>query len=211
VQAKLLRVLETGEVQRVGSLESRCVDVRVIAATNRDLELEVEAGRFRRDLFYRLNVAEVALPPLRERREDIPYLVAAFVREFATRLQKPLAGPTAAAERLLVSAPLPGNVRELRNLVERACMLADGEFLTEQDVAPRGRGGSEAPGRAAVPPPGIRAAPPARDTNRDEILRILQTAGGNKQAAARMLGLSRRAFYRRLERFGLGEAIARRV
>ncbi len=113
VQAKLLRVLETGEMQRVGSLETRRVCAHVFASTNRDLRAEVGANRFRRDLLYRLNVVELRLPPLRRRPEDVPYLTAVFVRECASRLRKPLVGLTAAAERLLVSAPWEGNVREL--------------------------------------------------------------------------------------------------
>ena len=135
VQAKLLRVLELGEVQRVGSLEPRRVNVHVIAATNRDLRAEVAAGRFRSDLYYRLNVVEIRLPPLRDRREDIPYLTAAFVRDTSERLQKPLLGLTPGAERLLALAPWDGNVRELRNVIERACILADGEFITERELA----------------------------------------------------------------------------
>src|SRR3954462_5554204 len=135
VQAKLLRVLELGEVHRVGSLEPRRVNVHVIAATNRDLRAEVAAGRFRSDLYYRLNIVEVKLPPLRERREDIPYLTAAFVRETAERLQKPLVGLTPGAERLLTAAPWGGNVGALRNVIERASMLTDGDFITERELA----------------------------------------------------------------------------
>ena len=135
VQAKLLRALENGEVQRVGSLQPRKVDVAVVAATNRDLRAEVAAGRFRGDLFYRLNVVEVALPPLRERREDIPYLTAALMRECAQRMRKPLQGLTPGAERLLLSARWDGNVRELKNVVARACMLADGAVISERELA----------------------------------------------------------------------------
>ena len=135
VQAKLLRVLELGEVHRVGSLDPRKVDVHVIAATNRDLRAEVAAGRFRSDLYYRLNVVEVRLPPLRDRREDIPYLTAAFVRDTAERLQKALVGLTPGAERILGAAAWDGNVRELRNAIERACILADGDFITERELA----------------------------------------------------------------------------
>src|ERR687896_52328 len=134
VQAKLLRVLEEGEVQRVGSLEPRKVDVRVIAATNRDLRAEVGAGRFRNDLYYRLNIVEIKLPPLRERREDVPYLTAAFVRNFSQRFSKPLVGLTPGAERLLADAAWDGNVRQLRNVIERACILAEGDFVTEPDL-----------------------------------------------------------------------------
>src|SRR5262249_29186621 len=124
-QAKLLRVIESGEVQRVGSVESRRIDVRVVAATNRDLRAESAAGKFRGDLFYRLSVVELQVTPLRERREDIPYLTAAFVRQFASQFGKPILGPTPGAERLLITAPWPGNVRELRNVIERICILTE--------------------------------------------------------------------------------------
>jgi DNA-binding NtrC family response regulator len=126
IQAKLLRAVEYGEVQRVGSLAAKHVDVTVIAATNRDLRADAANGRFRSDLYYRLSVMEIHLVPLRERREDIPYLSAAFLREVTDRLKRPLIGMTAAAERTLLQAPWPGNVRELRNVIERACLLSDG-------------------------------------------------------------------------------------
>src|SRR5687768_15061035 len=135
VQAKLLRVLELGEVHRVGSLDPKRVNVHVVAATNRDLRVEVAAGRFRSDLYYRLNIVEIRLPPLRDRREDISYLTAAFVRDTSERLQKPLVGLTPGAERLLGVARWDGNVRELRNVLERACILADGDFITEKELA----------------------------------------------------------------------------
>src|SRR5215216_1228430 len=135
VQAKLLRVLENGEVQRVGSVEQRKVDVRLIAATNRDLRVEVASGRFRNDLYYRLNIVEIRLPKLIERREDIPYLTAAFVRAFSQRFNKPLVGLTPGAERLLADANWDGNVRQLRNVIERACILAEGDFVSEGDLA----------------------------------------------------------------------------
>ncbi len=210
VQAKLLRVLETGEINRVGSLDARRVNVHVVAATNRDLRAEVAAGRFRSDLFYRLNVVEVKLPPLRERREDVPYLTAAFVRETSERLQKPVAGLTPAAERLLAAGYWEGNIRELRNVIERACILVDGDFISERELV------------VSMPPASARAAGadgPAHDVaekdllatvERDHIQRALVRAGGNKKAAAKMLGLSRRALYRRLERLDLSETITRR-
>jgi len=214
LQAKLLRVLELGEVHRVGSLDPRRVSVHVIAATNRDLRAEVTAGRFRSDLYYRLNIVEVRLPPLRDRREDIPYLTASFVRETSERLQKPLIGLTPAAERLLTSAAWDGNVRELRNVIERACILADGEFIAERELAV-----SMPPPHLAVTPlaaasPTAAAASPDADllvnVERDHIQRALVRAGGNKKAAAKMLGLSRRALYRRLERLDLSATISRR-
>jgi DNA-binding NtrC family response regulator len=223
MQAKLLRVLETGEVQRVGALETRHVDAHVCASTNRDLRAEVGAGRFRSDLFYRLNVVELRLPPLRRRPEDIPYLTAAFVRECAARLGKPLLGLTAPAERLLVSAAWEGNVRELRNVVERACILAEGDLISEKDLAVSLPAAME-PAPAMAPPSFSEALvhvqgerEPAEDDQeslatieRDHIMRTLRRAGGNKKAAAKMLGLSRRALYRRLERHRLDQTITRR-
>jgi DNA-binding NtrC family response regulator len=216
VQAKLLRVLELGEVHRVGSLEPKRVNVHVIAATNRDLRAEVAAGRFRSDLYYRLNIVEVKLPALRNRREDIPYLTAAFVRQTSERLQKPVAGLTPGAERVLAAASWEGNVRELRNVIERACILVDGEFITERELGVSMPGPAEPSGASM---PAIRMeAEHAPDTNRDllvtverdHIQRALLRAGGNKKAAAKMLGLSRRALYRRLERLDLSETITRR-
>jgi transcriptional regulator with GAF, ATPase, and Fis domain len=215
MQAKLLRVVEYGEVQRVGATEVRRVNVRIVAATNRELRDEVAAGRFRQDLYYRLNVVEIALPPLRERREDIPCLAAAFLKEFAARFGKPLVGISAGAERTLQRTPWPGNVRELRNTIERACMLAEGRILTDRDLL-SALGGtrrlsstgaaaavvpSPAPGQAFAPRRVRRVARPAID--RERLQRALQRAGGNRSVAARELGISRRALYRRLDELGL--------
>jgi DNA-binding NtrC family response regulator len=202
LQVKLLRVLENGEVQRVGAIEPRRVDTCVFAATNRDLQQDVATGRFRADLLFRLNAVEVTLPPLRNRREDIPYLTSAFVADCARRLKKPVLGVTAAAERILATREWTGNVRELRNTIERACMLADGSVLTERDVA-RDTGGR----MAAGVPAGGRGAGTLDDEERERLVDVLRTVAGNKQAAARILGLSRRALYRRLERHGLHTAV----
>ena len=182
----------------------------MLAATNRDLRAEVAAGRFRSDLYYRLNIVEVRLPPLRDRREDIPYLTAAFVRDTSERLQKTLAGLTPGAERVLSSAAWDGNVRELRNVIERACILADADFITERELAI-----SMPPAPYAVPRPVAAGASGAAEellvnVEREHIQRALVRANGNKKAAARMLGLSRRALYRRLERLDLSDTIMRR-
>ncbi len=206
LQAKLLRAVEYGEVQRVGSLESRRADVRVIAATNRDLRAEVAAGRFRADLFYRLSIIEVHLPSLRERREDIPYLTARFVRECAERLQRRITGVTPAAERLLQQAPWPGNIRELRNVIERACILSDAKILSERELL---KAMSAPQSASALPVP-----PAAPETSRDDsmlfatgqrqqIERALQQVGGNKVAAAKLLGMSRRSLYRWFDRLDM--------
>jgi DNA-binding NtrC family response regulator len=211
VQAKLLRVLELGEVHRVGSLDPRKLNVHVIAATNRDLRAEVANGRFRSDLYYRLNIVEIGLPPLRDRREDIPYLIAAFVRDTSERLQKPLVGMTPGAERLLAMASWDGNVRELRNVIERACILADGDLITERELSVTMPAAPAASAAGATVPADLAASPDLLATvEREHIQRALLRANGNKKAAARMLGLSRRALYRRLERLDLADTILRR-
>ncbi len=212
LQAKLLRVLETGEVQRVGSLQPVKTDVRVVCATNRDLSIEAAEGKFRSDLLYRLNVVQITLPPLRERREDIPYLTAAFVREFSDRFSKPLSGVALEAERLLNEAPWPGNIRQLRNALERACMLADGPVVTERDIHASIAPGVSSPGSRPPAAPTIQVAPLPEESNhelsfleRRHIMKVIAETGGNKARAARQLGLSRRALYRRLERHGIGQ------
>jgi len=216
VQAKLLRALEYGEVQRVGSLQPKRIDVTVVAATNRDLRAEVAAGRFRGDLFYRLNVVEVLLPPLRDRREDIPYLTAEFMRECAARMKKPVHGLTSAAERLLLGARWDGNVRELKNVIERACMLADGTLLSERELA--GAFGPEVaqvsrPANSGLKPFATREnadiAAPLEEIERGHILDVLRQVNGNRMAAAKVLGISRRALYRRLERHHLTDEAPR--
>jgi two-component system response regulator HydG len=204
VQAKLLRVVEYGEVQRVGASEGKRVDVRAIAATNRQLVEEVAAGRFREDLYYRLNVVEIALPSLRERRDDIPYLTAAFIKEFAKRFEKPLAGLSPGAERLLHNAPWPGNIRELRNVLERACMLSEGRMLSEREVLVALGGGQRAVPSSTAKLAGPESEPAQEpELDRRQIEQALQKVGGNRSAAARLLGVSRRALYRRLDTFGL--------
>src|SRR5215218_2730080 len=197
-QAKLLRVLESGDLQRVGSSRVRRVDVRVLAATNADLRREVSEGRFREDLLYRLNTVQIHLPPLRERREDIPQLAAHFLREQATRYKKHAAELTAGAMRALLEHAWPGNVRELRHAVERAVLMARGASVTEDDL-----------GLQQTHPP----APPATDELSEEltlegaerllIQRALARHSGNVSRAAEALGVSRSALYRRLQYYGL--------
>ena len=199
LQAKLLRAVELGEVHRVGSLERRKVDVRIVAATNRDLRWEVATGRFRGDLFYRLAVIEIRIIPLRERQEDIPYLSAAFLRACAARLNRTLNGFTPAAERVLQRAAWPGNIRELRNVIERACILSDGRILSEREIT-TAMSTQTLPRDVPVPTAGVSDEDPNLLSNaqRDHVERVVSQAGGNKTAAARMLGISRRSVYRRL-------------
>jgi DNA-binding NtrC family response regulator len=207
LQPKLLRAVEYGEIQRVGSLETRKVNVTVLAATNRDLRAEAAAGRFRADLFYRLGIAEIHLPPLRDRREDVPYLAARFIEDSACRLNKQITGLTSAAEAAVQSAPWPGNVRELRNVIERACILSDGPLLGERDLAPMLR--TEPP--VALQKPSSTASFTLPDdehallstAERDQIQRVLQESKGNKSLAAKRLGVSRRSLYRWLARLDI--------
>jgi len=187
-QTKLLRTLEFG------------VDASIVAATNHGLRADVANGRFRGDLFFRLSAVELTLPPLRERREDIPYLTAAFMSECAARMRKPLTAVTPAAESLLLKSPWDGNVRELRNVVERACMLAEGTVLTEREIeaalGPSARS-------ARKPVDAMQAAAPSsalHDVEREHIVDVLRRVNGNRMAAAKILGISRRALYRRLDR-----------
>jgi len=192
-QAKLLRVLQTGELERVGSSKTRKVDVRVLSATNADIAAEVAAGRFREDLLFRINTIEIRLPPLRERRDDIPLLAAHFLTEYATRYRKPVNKFHADAMRALLGYGWPGNVRELAHAVERAVLLAEADTVRTVDLNLR--------------PPGDG---PARleDLSLEEVERVLiqkalARAAGNVSTAAKALGLSRSALYRRLERHGL--------
>jgi DNA-binding NtrC family response regulator len=192
-QAKLLRVLQTGEFERVGSSRTRSVSVRLVCATNADLQKEAAEGRFREDLLFRINTVEVRLPPLRERREDIPALAAHFLHAHAKRYRKPVQSFDAEALRALLAHPWPGNVRELDHVIERAVLMARGETLEAGDLGLR---------------VGSAGAPVLEQMTLDEVERVLiQKAlarhGGNVSDAAKTLGLSRSALYRRLERHGL--------
>jgi two-component system response regulator HydG len=201
LQAKLLRAVEYGEVQRVGSLESRRVDVHVIAATNRDLGVESSAGRFRLDLFYRLSIIQIHLVPLRERRDDIPYLTARFVRECAERLKRPITGVTPAAERVLQHAAWAGNVRELRNVIERACILSENKILSERDLI---AASASTPGALhASAPPAMQTSSADPNAQRLHIEDVLRQVAGNKSAAAKLLGMNRRSLYRWLDRLDI--------
>jgi DNA-binding NtrC family response regulator len=205
VQAKLLRAVEYGEVQRIGALEAKRVDVRVVAASNRDLRADVAAGRFRGDLFYRLSIMEVRVPPLRDRREDIPLLTAAFLQDCAGRTSRPIGGLSTAAERALRNAPWAGNVRELRNVVERACLMSDARILGEREVLGAMAAASGEPVNVVMEEAEDRNGDLLSSAQRRQIERVLKRVGGNKTEAARLLGISRRALYRWLDRLELSE------
>jgi DNA-binding NtrC family response regulator len=197
VQAKLLRAIEHKEVLPVGATRSVAFAARVVAATNKDLPAEVAAGRFRADLYYRLDVLSIHLPPLRERREDIPELVATLLARQARRLGKRVDGADNATMRGLMAAPWKGNIRELDNALERAVILGEGPILTPDDFPP---------GLMAAPCPAatgddLRAA--VRDYERQHIQRVLSESGDDKREAARRLGLGLSSLYRKLEELGL--------
>jgi two-component system response regulator AtoC len=202
LQVKLLRALQEGEVRPVGDNTARAVDVRVIAATSRDLESDVRASRFREDLFYRLNVVRLQLPPLRDRREDLPELLRHFVQLFNKRLGLAIKGVTPSAMRLLMDYSWPGNVRELENVVERAMVLADDAHIDVAQLPP------------AVQTPGSAVAASGDDIDlsikrrtesleRTLIARALQQTGGNRTRAARLLELSHRALLYKIKDYGL--------
>jgi DNA-binding NtrC family response regulator len=193
LQAKLLRVLEIGEMERVGSSKTKRVDARVISATNAILADEVAAGRFRQDLLFRLNTIEIHLPPLRERREDIPVLAAHFLTTHARRYRKDLNGFDPAAMQALLDNPWQGNVRELNHVVERAVLMAQERTVRTADLALR----SSAAGSARLEDMSLE------DVESFLIKKALARHNGNVSQAAGALGLSRSALYRRLERFGL--------
>ena len=206
LQVKLLRVLQEEEVRPVGESKSRQVDVRVIAATARELSREVAEGRFREDLFYRLDVVRVAVPPLRERREDIPLLVDHFLASFRASLGKNVRGVADDALAKLVAYRWPGNVRELENVIERAVILADEGRVTLADLPENVRGEAAvlAPEPASV---GDLSLAPARRRFETEWIRdALEAAKGNRTHAARLLGISHRALLYKLKEYGLGKS-----
>jgi two-component system response regulator HydG len=195
LQAKILRAIQEREIRRVGATRSMPVDVRIIAATNLHLAEEVKAKRFREDLYYRLNVIEIHLPPLRERREDIPMLVEAFLKKCAEASHKNLRGMNETALALLLDYPWPGNVRELENVIERAVTLARGEQILAEDLPPSIQG---ARGDRKVIDEAAQRILPLGDVEKEYILRILEKTGGNKYQAAQALGIDRKTLYRKL-------------
>ena len=193
LQAKLLRALETGELERVGSSTTRRVDVRIISATNADVQTEVSAGRFREDLLFRLNTIEIHLPPLHERKEDISILAHHFLRQSAQRYRKQLEGFEPVALQVLLDHPWPGNIRELDHSIERAVLLAEGPQVRAGDLGLR-------PAREAA----LRLDEMSiEDVERVLIQKALARFGGNVSYASKALGLSRSALYRRLQKYSL--------
>jgi DNA-binding NtrC family response regulator len=199
LQAKLLRVLQEGEIRPLGASRAERVDVRVIAATNKDLEVRLKSGAFREDLYYRLNVIHIHLPPLRERAEDLLALLEHFLSVCGARAGKEVRGLNEAAKKALLSHTWPGNVRELENTIERAVALCEGGVIRAEDLpaAVRERRGGEPDTLQAALARGLTLA----EVEREFIQRVLTAEGGNKTRAAQRLGLDRKTLYRKLEEY----------
>lgn len=198
LQVKLLRALEAKEILPIGSTTPRHIDVRVIAATNRNLQNEVEAGRFREDLYFRLDVMEIHIPPLRERPEDIPLLIEHLIKKHNAELKKNFKGAEEAVVRALMSLPWKGNVRELDNIIEHTMILADGEWITLKDLPPAVVA-SQQSGTAFT----YSLKEAARQFEKQHILRVLQQTEQDRKEAARLLDISLSSLYRKMEELGI--------
>jgi DNA-binding NtrC family response regulator len=200
VQVSLLRVLQEREFERVGDHTPIRVDVRVIAATNQDLRVKIERGEFREDLYYRLKVVEIQLPPLREKKEDIPLLVDHFIKQFNQTMEKRIGGVSEDVLRVFMDYDWPGNVRELKHTIEHGCLLCSGNILTLDDLPPD----------FGVPQKDTKSDlhKVAGESEIQAIMRALEKTGGNRSSAARLLGMSRRTIYRKIEEYGLSEETA---
>ncbi len=205
LQVKLLRVLQDKSIRRVGGTSDRRVDVRILAATNRRLEVEVAEGRFREDLYYRLNVIQLELPPLRERLEDLPLLVHHFVEKFGRELGKDVRGLSEEAMACLRAHAWPGNVRELENGIERAVALSRSEWIEAEELPPNVRQQAEARPGVKLPQGNLDLDNLVADYERELLLGALKRQGGVKKRAAHSLGISFRSFRYRLEKLGLDE------
>jgi two-component system response regulator PilR (NtrC family) len=205
LQVKLLRALQEKTIRRVGDTADRKVDVRILAATNRRLEDEVTAGRFREDLYYRLNVIQVTLPTLRERMEDLPLLVHHFVEKYARELGKEVHGVSDGAMVQLRAHSYPGNVRELENVIERAVALCRGEWIEAEALPPALVAPAPAAQAPRIPEAGVQLDVLVADYERGLLVEALRRTGGVKKRAAHLLGISFRSFRYRLEKLGLDE------
>ena len=206
LQVKLLRVIQEKRVRRVGGNTDRPVDVRIVAATNRDLREETQRGGFREDLYYRLDVIQIALPPLRERMDDVPLLVNHFIGKYVAELGKPVQGISDEAMERILAYPFPGNVRELENTVERAVALSRGETIDADALPPSLLDPAPARGAGLLPPDGANLDELVNEYERGLLREALVRSGGVKKRAAALLGISFRSFRYRLEKLGLDDA-----
>lgn len=198
-QAKLLRVIEDGVITRIGSNESIEVDVRLITATNQDLEKLIKEGKFREDLYFRLNVVSIRLPPLRERVEDIPLLIDAFLHEFSQIHNKKITNISSETRKLLYKYPWPGNVRELKNCIESMVVVSTGDTIHVDDIPDHILQRSE----KTPTSPGLSAGMTMEEVERELIKNTLIAVSGNREEASKMLGIGERTLYRKLDRYGL--------
>ena len=193
LQAKLLRFLDSGEFRRVGGNKTLSVDVRVIAATNKDIPSLIKSGKFREDLFYRLNVINIVISPLRERKEDVPELARHFLEKYAQKLAKPITDLTQEALEMLTGYHWPGNVRELENVIERAVILCESDTLGAEDLS--------------IPSPAVIAElgtnPSLEEMEKNYILRVLKEANNNQSKASQLLGIDRKTLYLKLKKYGI--------
>jgi two-component system response regulator HydG len=203
MQVKLLRALQEREITRVGGEISVNVDVRVIAATNKDLAQEIKKGNFREDLYYRLNVVTLKVPPLRERREDIPLLIQHFLNTFAKKNHKQLKGVSPQAMDRFLKYAWPGNVRELMNAVERAVVLSRSEYLDEQDLPLSINGNERSEDPSVLSKDADYGNLPLEDVEKATILSTLESTSGNKSEAARRLGITRKTLHKKLKKYGM--------
>jgi DNA-binding NtrC family response regulator len=199
IQVKLLRFLGERTFERVGSNKTLTADLRLVAATNKNLEELVKNGTFREDLFFRLRVVEIHLPPLRERTGDIPLLAHSFLREFAKENAKPVNDFTVDALEAMMNYSWPGNVRELRAAMEHAVVLCRGEKISLRDLPPSLRGGNHHPDAKLLPGKDLTV----KDAEKELMLRALKETGGNRTRAAEKIGMSRRTFHRKLHEYHL--------
>ncbi len=206
LQVKLLRVIQDKTIRRVGGTSDQQVDVRVISATNRCLTDEVAAGRFREDLYYRLNVIEIPMPPLRDRADDIPLLVSHFIEKYARELDRSIEGISEAALGRLMAYPFPGNVRELENVIERSIALSRGPSIEEESFPPSVLNAVEPTTASRIPPEGVSLERLMAEYERGLLLEALVPAGGVKKRAARLLQISFRSFRYRMEKLGLDDS-----
>ena len=202
LQVKLLRVLQEEEISPLGATTSKKIDVRVIVATSKDLQQEVNAGRFREDLFYRINVMKIHLPPLRERRGDIPLLVGYFIHHFNRKLEKEIEGLSSQAMPILMAYSWPGNVRELENVIERAVLLGKGRWITPDDLPQSITSGQPSPPSIA-PEHTLSIKKASKTLERDLIRRALELTEGNRSKAARILEISRPILISKIKEYGL--------
>jgi len=202
MQVKLLRVLQEREITRVGGEEVIKADVRVITATNKDLIQEIEESRFREDLYYRLNVVTLNVPPLREREEDISLLAQHFLEVFAEKNHKRIKGLTPQAMDRLLKYEWPGNVRELMNAIERAVVLSRSEYLDEEDLPTVVRGDGTR-GQDILSESGVPGDLSLGEIEKVTILKTLEASGGNKSEAARRLGITRKTLHKKLKKYGV--------